>query len=149
MGLAAVALLALVGQNALLLNANQKQEDTSIAADVGQAVAEEFLVQVRRDIPVGRTQAAYDQNSVATSFDSGVKNVSGTDYEWELFLSDVLDNGTGQPVGTGPTGVESTTKLKQMEIRVTWWGQNGDVRQGVGKTELKLPQLIKVSVGAP
>jgi Tfp pilus assembly protein PilV len=139
MGLAAVALLALVGQNTLLLSSNQKQDDTSVANDVAYSIIEQVSSEFRYD-PAVRT-AAFGHNSVINPFREDTVTVGNTDYSYELFLSDVQDTASGSAVGSGATGVH-TTRLKKAEIVVTWWGQE---KQGMGKLEIKGTRFVKVS----
>ena len=48
-GLAAIVLLALVGQNTMLLASNQKLDDTTVATDVAYSIIEQLSSEILAD----------------------------------------------------------------------------------------------------
>ena len=139
-GLAAVVLLALVGQNTMLLASNQKLDDTTVATDVAYSIIEQLSSEIQTD-PVKRNDA-FLQNNPTAVFDSGAVTVGNTDYLYEVYLSDVTDTASGAAVGSGPAG-SHTTKLKKMDILVNWWADQQ--RQNMGNLSLRVSRLMKVS----
>jgi type II secretory pathway pseudopilin PulG len=145
-GLAAVALLALLAQSTLLVSSNQKQDNSMVAVDVAYSVMEDVAAQVRKDIPTGRRSDAFDQDSTLNVFLDGTERVGHTDYNWQLFVRDVDDTITGSPVGAGASG-SNVTKLKSLEIVVSWWEQANNERQGMGKLEIRATKLLNITNG--
>ena len=143
-GLAAVALLALVAQSTLLVSSNQKADNSTVAADVAQSALERLAIQIRRDQPSGIRAQAFAQDSAVSPFRQGTERVGHTDYDWQIFVSDVNDTASGAPVGTGTDGTGTFTRLKRLDVEVTWWDQSNNERQGMGKLEVKSTRLLKV-----
>ena len=142
-GLVSIALLALVAQGTVLVGASQKQENRTAGIDVARSIIAQEQAKLFNDA------SAFSHSSVVNPLSQGIEQVGATDYNWELYLIDIADADTGEPVGTGPAGAESSTKLKRMEVRVSWWNQDNPVRQGVGKLETRLAQLVRVRISAP
>lgn len=142
MGLAVVALLALVGQNTMLLAGNQKLDDTTVATDVAYSVLDDLASTIQAN--PASVFLHDDPTSPVPVIGTGALTVGNTDYLYEVFITDVTDTASGEAVGSGPTGNHST-KLKKMEIQVDWWG--GGQRQHSGNTSLRVTRLLKVTNG--
>ncbi len=66
----------------------------------------------------------WDSDHLAVPWASGSVNLGSTTYEYEVFDQTLLDD-SGQPLG------ESTsTRVKKMDIVVTWFGQEARVGHG-------------------
>jgi len=140
MGLALVALLALVGQNTMLLASNQKLDDTTIATDVAYSVIDQIASEIQAN-----PAPAFAHSNATVPFRTGGVTVGNTDYLYQLFLTDVVDSASGEAVGSGPGGSHST-KLKKLEILVNWW--EDAQRQHMGNLHLRVTRLLKVTSGS-
>ncbi len=149
-GLIAVALLALIGHSTLLMGAAQKSDDTSVAAAVARSHLDRLASQVALDQPSGQRQRVWAQTSSTAPFVTVNERVGSTEYQVEVFVSDIVNARTGFPLGTGPTGAENPkTRLKQIEAVVTWWDSKTQDRPGYGKLEHRAARLLKVAYEAP
>lgn len=147
-GLLAVALLALIAQSTLLAKANQKQDDSAVASDVAQGILERIIRQAEQD--PAANQNLWGANSATTALISATEKVGFTEYRYQLFVSDVTSQVTGQVVGTGSTGSESPdTRLKRLEIKVEWWGGEVQTHSEAGKLSVEAARLCKVTRATP
>jgi hypothetical protein len=105
-------------------------------------VAQEVLL----DQPAGRKQQVWDQDSTTQPFLNVTEKVGNTDYQVDLFVSDVKNVATGQILGTGPSGTENAkTRLKQVEAVIHWWDSEQTSHRGYGRLELRAARLLKVT----
>ena len=149
-GLIAIALMAMIGHSTLLMGAAQKGDDTSVAASVARSQLDKVAQGVLLDQPPGQRQTVWNHDDATVPFLTLKETVGNTDYDAQIFITDVVNTGTGLPLGTGPSGVENPkTRLKQIEATVSWWDSRNQEHVGYGKLELRAARLIKVSYEAP
>jgi hypothetical protein len=146
LGLVTVALLALIGHSTLLVGATQKGDDTNVASSVARAHLDRLAREVVLDQPPGRRDVVWDYSSAEAPFLSTTERVGFTDYQVELYVTDVINTTTGHPLGSGPTGTENPkTRLKQIQVTVRWWDNPEGQRAGYGRLELQAARLLKVT----
>lgn len=149
-GLLTVALLALIGQSALLANSSQKMDDQTVALDIAQSVLERHARAAQLDQPPGENALVSARNDVATPYSEADELVGGTTYSYQLYISDVMNSTTSEILGTGPSGTESANvKLKRFDVKVAWWGGDQQQRAGYGNLEVRSTRLVKVTGVAP
>jgi Tfp pilus assembly protein PilV len=150
-GLLSVALLALIGQSALLANSSQKTDDRTIALDIAQTVLERHARAATMDEPPGENAKISARDDATNPYSEADEKVGGTDYSYEMYISNVTNSVSGETLGTGPTGAESqNVKLKRFEVKVVWWNGDQQQRSGYGNLEVRVSRLVKVtSVATP
>ena len=149
-GLIAVALMALIAQSTVLMGAAQKGDDTSVAGSVARTQLDRIAQAAMLDQPAGQRLAIWNQDNASVPYLQASEKVGNTEYTVELFVSNVVNAGTGATLGSGPTGAENPkTRLKQLEATVTWWDSKKQEHHGMGKLELRAARLLKVAYEAP
>lgn len=147
--LVSIALLALMGQSMVLVNSSQKHDDHMVAADVARSISERLVREVLNDQPAGRRQAVWQHDSVNNPFDQGQETIGGTVYSYQLFVANVVNSGTSAPLGTGDSGdLDAVTRLKRIDVTVTWWGSDTQDRAGYGNLKVETTRLLKVTRAA-
>ncbi|MCA9781616.1 MAG: hypothetical protein KC800_33090 [Candidatus Eremiobacteraeota bacterium] len=150
LGLLSIALLALVGQSTLLVKSNQKADDRSIALDLSRQVIERASQSAETDNPAGRNADIFNYTSAANPFVRDTERIGFTDYDYELYITDVTNQMSGSILGSGPTGTESThVRLKLFQAKVYWWNGETQSRTEYGKLEVETSRLIKVTANGP
>ena len=150
LGLLSIALLALIGQSTLLVKSNQKADDRSVALDLSEQVIKRVSQSAHTDTPPGRNADIFNFSSASTAFLNNQERIGFTDYDYELYISDVENQLSGAVLGTGLTGTESThVKLKLFQAKVYWWSGKTESRAEYGKLEVETSRLIKVTTVGP
>lgn len=150
LGLIAVALLALIGHSTLLTASMQKSDDSTIAATLARSHLDRIAQGVALDHPAGRRAAIWAHHQPDTPLETITERVGVTEYRIALRVTDVRHAGSGQILGSGPTGTENPrTRLKQVEALVTWWDSSQPQRSGYGELRLQAARLLKVTHDAP
>lgn len=147
-GLLAIALLALIGQSTLLAKSSQKVDDSSVAYDVAQSVVERLAQEALLDQPAGRNLLAWQHDSEIEPYLDGSETIGFTEYTWEVYVTNITSDVSGETLGTGPTGAENeNTRLKLFRVKVEWWGGEAQENRikGVGKLRVETSRLMKVT----
>lgn len=147
LGLITIAILALLAQDTYLLSSNQKLDDTTIACDVATSALARTTQQIERDQPANRLATAWASNDTLTPFAIGTERVGTTDYSYEVFITDVVNQTNGKILGSGSTGTENPdTRLKLLTVSVTWWDQKkGGSSAARGSLKTEQSKLLKVT----
>ncbi len=144
--LVSIALLALMGQSMVLVNSSQKHDDHMVAADVARSISERLTREVLNDQPPGRREDVCQNDSVTIPFDEGPETIGGTVYNYQVFVANVENTETSSPLGTGPSGdLNAATRLKRIDVSVTWWGGDSQERVGYGTLKVETTRLLKVT----
>lgn len=148
--LISIALLALIGQSALLAHSSQKVDDRTVALDIGRSVVDRITKEALNDEPAGRLEEVWEQDSRTDPFEEDAITVGFTEYSYTLYIYDVVNITSGQTLGTGPTGTENEgTRLKRFDVKVEWWGGESQQRSGAGKLSVQSSKLVKVTNVSP
>jgi hypothetical protein len=145
-GLLGIALLALLGQSALLAKSNQKTDDNAIALDLANTLLERTAKGATADQPPGTNASVSDWNSAVDPYSAGTEVVGFTEYDFQVFITDVPNALTGSTLGTGTSGVESDeVRLKRFRVHVIWWDSDTQQRSELGKLQVDSSRLVKVT----
>lgn len=118
LGLLSVIILVLAGLSYSAATANQKSEHLAVALQLANQ-------QLRRAAQAAAVDTAFwNSDHLSVPWTTGSVKMGSTTYEYEVFDQTLLDD-SGQPLG------ESTSsRVKKMDIVVTWFGQGARVGQG-------------------
>ena len=140
LGLIAVTILSVLGLSIGIARSNQEGVDRTVGGVVATNLVKRLLSQVKSDNPSGTTANFWGQDSGSLAYEEGVYSNNNTDYNYKIFVLDVKDT-AGDPIGDAST----ENRLKKVDVRIAWWGSEGQARQGQGKLEVKLSRLISES----
>ena len=141
-GLLSIALLALLGQSALLAKANQKTDDSAIALDFASTLLDRTARRATRDQPPGTNDAIMEWSSATDPYAAGTETVGFTEYDFQIFIADVPNTMTGSTLGTDTS---DDVKLKRFSVHVIWWNGDQEQRSEFGRLEVDSSRLVKVT----
>ena len=132
LGFITTVILTVVGLTTTIHRTGQESADRVSASIVAES-------EIQRVIAVAQSDNNFwDNDHTSTPYLTGTVRVDGTDFDYEVTATTVMD-GVDE---LGTSGGLTQNRLKKVNIEVTWWDSKTTDHQGYGKLEFKASRLV-------